>query len=132
MPKSYTTTFSETIQQQSAKTNSPSNDLYQPNNANNDASPLNKNTSLDDIGTNGYKPNVTTSYSMNNFGDDEKPDHTTNMYQHNPAHHNYHYRRNGEISKEDLKRLMGAASFGYGLFQLAVSLLPPNLLKLIR
>lgn len=29
-------------------------------------------------------------------------------------------------------RLMGAVSFGYGLFQLGVSLLPPSLIRLIN
>jgi hypothetical protein len=36
-----------------------------------------------------------------------------------------------DIDVEDIKRLMGAVSFGYGVFQLSISLLPPNLLKLI-
>jgi hypothetical protein len=36
-----------------------------------------------------------------------------------------------DIEKANLKRLMGAISFGYGVFQLSISLLPPNLLKLI-
>lgn len=31
----------------------------------------------------------------------------------------------------EINRLMGAVSFGYGLFQVAISLLPPNLLKII-
>lgn len=34
------------------------------------------------------------------------------------------------MDKGTIKRLMGAACFGYGLFQLGVSLLPPPLLKL--
>ncbi|XP_055638379.1 tetratricopeptide repeat protein 39C-like [Toxorhynchites rutilus septentrionalis] len=36
-----------------------------------------------------------------------------------------------KISPEDISRLMGAVSFGYGVFQLSISLLPPSLLKLI-
>ncbi|XP_049278684.1 tetratricopeptide repeat protein 39C-like [Anopheles funestus] len=35
------------------------------------------------------------------------------------------------IHPEDIHRLMGAISFGYGVFQLSISLLPPSLLKLI-
>ncbi|CAH1984673.1 unnamed protein product [Acanthoscelides obtectus] len=38
---------------------------------------------------------------------------------------------NAKIDKETLKRLMGAVSFGYGLFQLGISLLPPSLIRLI-
>ncbi|KAJ8971625.1 hypothetical protein NQ314_000608 [Rhamnusium bicolor] len=34
------------------------------------------------------------------------------------------------IEKEIIIRLMGAVSFGYGLFQLGISLLPPSLMKL--
>ncbi|XP_058822433.1 tetratricopeptide repeat protein 39C-like [Topomyia yanbarensis] len=36
-----------------------------------------------------------------------------------------------QIDADDVRRLMGAASFGYGVFQLSISLLPPSLLKLI-
>ncbi|XP_021705414.1 tetratricopeptide repeat protein 39C [Aedes aegypti] len=36
-----------------------------------------------------------------------------------------------QIKPEDVRRLMGAVSFGYGVFQLSISLLPPSLLKLI-
>ncbi|XP_053679653.1 tetratricopeptide repeat protein 39C-like [Anopheles nili] len=36
-----------------------------------------------------------------------------------------------EICPEEIQRLMGAVSFGYGVFQLSISLLPPSLLKLI-
>ncbi|XP_053658534.1 tetratricopeptide repeat protein 39C-like [Anopheles marshallii] len=35
------------------------------------------------------------------------------------------------IHPADVHRLMGAISFGYGVFQLSISLLPPSLLKLI-
>lgn len=36
-----------------------------------------------------------------------------------------------EIDPETVKRLMGAVSFGYGAFQLSISLLPPSMLKLV-
>lgn len=141
MPKSYTTTFSETIQQQQSNS-SPSTDLYPANNssttdtdnASSDiitARCLNKNASLDDnLVNNGYKQSVTTSYSMNEF---EAPFSSSSSYHHHPnAYQQHHYRQQcQDISKEDLQRLMSAVSFGYGLFQLSVSLLPPNLLKLI-
>lgn len=35
------------------------------------------------------------------------------------------------IDKEALKKLVGAVNFGYGILQLCLSLLPPNILKLI-
>lgn len=35
------------------------------------------------------------------------------------------------IDRKDVQRLMGAVSFGYGLFQLASSLLPNKILKVI-
>ncbi|XP_055607768.1 tetratricopeptide repeat protein 39C-like [Uranotaenia lowii] len=35
------------------------------------------------------------------------------------------------IDPADVRRLMGAVCFGYGVFQLSISLLPPSLLKLI-
>ncbi|RZC32640.1 tetratricopeptide repeat protein 39C-like [Asbolus verrucosus] len=38
--------------------------------------------------------------------------------------------KSAEIDKPTIERLMGAVSFGYGLFQLGISLLPPSLLKL--
>ncbi|XP_062554338.1 tetratricopeptide repeat protein 39C-like [Armigeres subalbatus] len=38
---------------------------------------------------------------------------------------------NRPIDARDIRRLMGAVSFGYGVFQLSISLLPPSLLKLI-
>lgn len=37
-----------------------------------------------------------------------------------------------DIKKETIVRLMGAISFGYGLFQLGISLLPPSIMKLIN
>ncbi|XP_077990373.1 tetratricopeptide repeat protein 39C-like [Glandiceps talaboti] len=37
-----------------------------------------------------------------------------------------------EISDETLDRLRGAVCFGYGLFQLCISMMPPNLLKLVN
>ena len=36
------------------------------------------------------------------------------------------------ISAQTIKRLMSAVSFGYGIFHLAVSLLPPKLLNVIH
>ncbi|XP_068915154.1 tetratricopeptide repeat protein 39C-like isoform X4 [Tenebrio molitor] len=38
--------------------------------------------------------------------------------------------RASQIDKATIERLMAAVSFGYGLFQLGISLLPPSLLKL--
>ncbi|XP_008197438.1 tetratricopeptide repeat protein 39C isoform X2 [Tribolium castaneum] len=38
--------------------------------------------------------------------------------------------RSAQVDKETIERLMGAVSFGYGLFQLGISLLPPSLLRL--
>ena len=37
-----------------------------------------------------------------------------------------------EVSLETVKRLLGAVSFGYGLFQICLSFTPPNVLKLIK
>lgn len=37
-----------------------------------------------------------------------------------------------DIDAETVKNLMGAISFGYGAFQLSVSLLPPSMLKLVN
>ncbi|XP_074035957.1 tetratricopeptide repeat protein 39C isoform X1 [Leptinotarsa decemlineata] len=42
------------------------------------------------------------------------------------------YIENQKIEKEMIIRLMGAVSFGYGLFQLGISLLPPSLVRLIN
>lgn len=39
------------------------------------------------------------------------------------------FRKMEDIDGETVTRLMGAVSFGYGLFQLGISLLPPALLK---
>lgn len=36
------------------------------------------------------------------------------------------------VEPSEVARLMSAVSFGYGIFQLCVSLLPPSLLKLIH
>lgn len=36
------------------------------------------------------------------------------------------------ISLDSVKRLLGAVSFGYGMFQICISFLPPNILKLIK
>ena len=37
-----------------------------------------------------------------------------------------------ELSPEVLGRLMGAVKFGYGTFQLSISMVPPRILKLIE
>ncbi|KAJ9581243.1 hypothetical protein L9F63_023569 [Diploptera punctata] len=39
---------------------------------------------------------------------------------------------NNSVTPEEVSRLMSAVSFGYGIFQLCISLLPPSLLKLIH
>ena len=39
---------------------------------------------------------------------------------------------NKNISPEAIKRLLGAVSFGYGAFQIILSLIPPNMLKLVK
>lgn len=36
------------------------------------------------------------------------------------------------LSLETAKRLLGAVSFGYGLFQICLSFMPPSILKLIK
>ena len=36
------------------------------------------------------------------------------------------------LSRETLNRLLGAVSFGYGMFQLGLSMLPEKVLKLIE
>ena len=36
------------------------------------------------------------------------------------------------MSPEAIKRLLGAVSFGYGVFQICLSFMPPNILKLIK
>jgi len=38
----------------------------------------------------------------------------------------------GEMSKDALSRLLGAVSFGYGVFRLLVSLIPPKILRWIQ
>lgn len=38
----------------------------------------------------------------------------------------------GGLSLETVKRLLGAVSFGYGLFQICLSFMPANILKLIK
>lgn len=37
-----------------------------------------------------------------------------------------------ELSLYTIKRLLGAVSFGYGLFQIALSFVPPKIMKLIK
>jgi len=39
---------------------------------------------------------------------------------------------NDELSLYTIKRLLGAVSFGYGLFQIALSFVPPKIMKLIK
>jgi hypothetical protein len=39
---------------------------------------------------------------------------------------------NDELSLYTIKRLLGSASFGYGLFQIALSFVPPKIMKLIK
>lgn len=77
--------------------------------------------------SNGFhlKQNISQSYSLHDIDEYELQQQQHHHHQHHP------YQTRQDISKEDLKRLMGAISFGYGLFQLAVSLLPPSLLKFI-
>lgn len=36
------------------------------------------------------------------------------------------------VTEDALNRLKGAVSFGYGLFHLCISMVPPNLLKIIN
>ena len=36
------------------------------------------------------------------------------------------------ISLEAVKRLLGAVSFGYGVFQICLSFMPPNALKIVK
>ena len=36
------------------------------------------------------------------------------------------------ISLETVKRLLGAVSFGYGIFQICLSFMPPNALKFVK
>lgn len=36
------------------------------------------------------------------------------------------------VTEDSLNRLKGAVSFGYGLFHLCISMVPPNLLKIIN
>lgn len=37
-----------------------------------------------------------------------------------------------DVTEDSLNRLKGAVSFGYGLFHLCISMVPPNLLKIIN
>ncbi|XP_014401642.1 PREDICTED: tetratricopeptide repeat protein 39C isoform X5 [Myotis brandtii] len=48
-----------------------------------------------------------------------------------PAANDNHAAADG-VSEETLSRLRGAVSFGYGLFHLCISMVPPNLLKIIN
>lgn len=40
--------------------------------------------------------------------------------------------RQDDINPEVLERLKGSASFGYGLFHLCISMVPPHLLKIVN
>lgn len=48
------------------------------------------------------------------------------------ANHNHAAAAAEGVSEETLSRLRGAVSFGYGLFHLCISMVPPNLLKVIN
>jgi hypothetical protein len=37
-----------------------------------------------------------------------------------------------ELSLYTVKRLLGSVSFGFGLFQIALSFVPPKIMKLIK
>lgn len=37
-----------------------------------------------------------------------------------------------QLSLYTIKRLLGSVSFGYGLFQIALSFVPPRIMKLIK
>ena len=39
---------------------------------------------------------------------------------------------NHELSLYTVKRLLGSVSFGYGLFQIALSFVPPRIMKVIK
>lgn len=41
-------------------------------------------------------------------------------------------RLNGDLSEDALARLLGSVNFGYGTFQLSMSMVPPKILKLIE
>ena len=38
----------------------------------------------------------------------------------------------GSINVDTVKRLLGSVSFGFGMFQICISFLPPNILKLVK
>ena len=40
--------------------------------------------------------------------------------------------KDGSLSPETIKRLLGAVSYGYGLYQIIFSLTPPSMLKVVR
>ncbi|XP_026054175.1 tetratricopeptide repeat protein 39C [Carassius auratus] len=48
------------------------------------------------------------------------------------ANHNTSARSGGRVTEEVLDRLKGSVSFGYGLFHLCISMVPPHLLKIVN
>ncbi|XP_030647605.1 tetratricopeptide repeat protein 39C [Chanos chanos] len=48
------------------------------------------------------------------------------------ANHNAHVVESNGLSDEALDRLKGSVSFGYGLFHLCISMVPPHLLKIVN
>uniref|UniRef100_A0A8C1IUI4 Tetratricopeptide repeat domain 39C n=1 Tax=Cyprinus carpio TaxID=7962 RepID=A0A8C1IUI4_CYPCA len=48
------------------------------------------------------------------------------------ANHNTSAERGGRVTEEVLDRLKGSVSFGYGLFHLCISMVPPHLLKIVN
>lgn len=48
------------------------------------------------------------------------------------ANHNTSAESGGRVTEEVLDRLKGSVSFGYGLFHLCISMVPPHLLKIVN
>ncbi|XP_073700905.1 tetratricopeptide repeat protein 39C [Garra rufa] len=48
------------------------------------------------------------------------------------ANHNTSSESSGRVTEEVLDRLKGSVSFGYGLFHLCISMVPPHLLKIVN
>uniref|UniRef100_A0A8C1VKY2 Tetratricopeptide repeat domain 39C n=1 Tax=Cyprinus carpio TaxID=7962 RepID=A0A8C1VKY2_CYPCA len=48
------------------------------------------------------------------------------------ANHNTSAESSGRVTEEVLDRLKGSVSFGYGLFHLCISMVPPHLLKIVN
>ena len=55
-----------------------------------------------------------------------------NAKNHDKNNDNVKKNANSFVQPSEVTRLMSAVSFGYGIFQLCVSLLPPSLLKVIH